>query len=571
MSAMATNRHDERLLVVVCVLVSLSLCVLCVLVGNATPAAAAGSSVARWSIQESPNSADSFNNVNDISCVGPSFCVAVGQVAADEESSPLIELWNGSAWSIVPSPDVPGQSPDYLSGVSCTTTTFCMAVGGGEGASFAESWNGVTWATVPSPAGGLALSSVSCVDGSFCMAVGTSPSPVFGSLAEEWDGAAWALAPTPSSPAGDEVSLTAVSCFSTTICESVGSVYVPEAVGSETRGLAESWNGQAWSFAPILSPSDSTYLYGLSCPRPTWCLAVGFSARTTLSELWNGTGWSVVPSANTGSGEQDNLLAVSCTGTTFCDAVGYVALPSEGLNTTLSESWDGSSWSVVPTPNPILSGFSILEGVSCPASQLCSAGGRWYGVSPSNPNQVITPTETLTETIAGQTLGDSVVGLATDAPTQGYQMVAGDGGLDAFGAPYLGALGGLPLNQPIVGMADTPDGKGYWLVAADGGIFSFGDATFFGSTGALHLNQPIVGMADTPDGGGYWLVAADGGVFSFGDATFFGSTGALHLNRPIVGMADTPDGKGYRLVAADGGIFDFGDAAFEGSAAAPTT
>ena len=44
------------------------------------------------------------------------------------------------------------------------------------------------------------------------------------------------------------------------------------------------------------------------------------------------------------------------------------------------------------------------------------------------------------------------------------------------------------LNAPIVGMAPTANGKGYWLVADDGGIFSF-NAPFFGSLGALPLNS----------------------------------------------------------------------------------
>ncbi|MDP9404536.1 MAG: hypothetical protein M3P85_14730, partial [Actinomycetota bacterium] len=78
-------------------------------------------------------------------------------------------------------------------------------------------------------------------------------------------------------------------------------------------------------------------------------------------------------------------------------------------------------------------------------------------------------------------------------------------------------------------------GSGYWLVASDGGIFAF-DAPFSGSTGAIRLNQPIVGMAADPDGSGYWLVASDGGIFAF-NVPFFGSTGAIKLNQPIVGMA----------------------------------
>ena len=166
-------------------------------------------------------------------------------------------------------------------------------------------------------------------------------------------------------------------------------------------------------------------------------------------------------------------------------------------------------------------------------------------------------------------LNQPIVATAGTPSGQGYWLVASDGGIFAFGdAAFYGSTGAVKLNRPIVGMAPTPSGQGYWLVASDGGIFAFGDAAFYGSTGAVRLNQPIVGMAATPSGKGYWLVASDGGIFSFGDAAFHGSTGAVKLNRPIVGMAPTPSGQGYWLVASDGGMFSFGDAAFFGSTGA---
>ncbi len=165
------------------------------------------------------------------------------------------------------------------------------------------------------------------------------------------------------------------------------------------------------------------------------------------------------------------------------------------------------------------------------------------------------------------TLDRPVVGAASAPDGGGYWLVASDGGVFAYGdAGFLGSEGGRHLNQPVVGMAAAPDGGGYWLVASDGGVFTFGDAGFFGSTGSMHLNRPVVGMAAAPDGGGYWLVASDGGVFTFGDAGFFGSTGSMHLNRPVVGMAAAPDGGGYWLVASDGGVFSFGTAGFSGAA-----
>jgi hypothetical protein len=158
----------------------------------------------------------------------------------------------------------------------------------------------------------------------------------------------------------------------------------------------------------------------------------------------------------------------------------------------------------------------------------------------------------------GHPLNRPMVDVAVTPSGRGYWTVASDGGIFCFGdAPFLGSMGGTVLDRPMVGMAPTPSGRGYWTVASDGGIFSFGDAPFLGSTGGQRLNEPVVGMAATPSGLGYWLVAADGGIFCFGDAPFLGSTGGIHLNQPVVGMAATPDGDGYWLVAADGGIFTF--------------
>ncbi len=176
------------------------------------------------------------------------------------------------------------------------------------------------------------------------------------------------------------------------------------------------------------------------------------------------------------------------------------------------------------------------------------------------------PTGAVARAASGEPVSSHlVVAMATDPMTGGYWVVASDGGVFSFDAPFYGSAGALALARPVTGAAAAPDGGGYWLVASDGGVFSYGDARFFGSMGGQHLNQPIVGMAATPDGGGYWLVASDGGIFAFGDAAFHGSTGSMHLNRPVVGMTATPDGRGYWLVASDGGIFAFGDAAFHGS------
>jgi hypothetical protein len=58
----------------------------------------------------------------------------------------------------------------------------------------------------------------------------------------------------------------------------------------------------------------------------------------------------------------------------------------------------------------------------------------------------------------------------------GYYLAASDGGVFAFGVPFLGGMVGHPLNAPIVGMAPTVVAgkvKGYTLMSADGGCFDF--------------------------------------------------------------------------------------------------
>ena len=155
--------------------------------------------------------------------------------------------------------------------------------------------------------------------------------------------------------------------------------------------------------------------------------------------------------------------------------------------------------------------------------------------------------------MTGTPLNRPIVGMTADPATGGYWLVASDGGVFSFNAPFRGSTGNIRLNKAIVGMGATPDGAGYWLVAADGGVFSF-NAPFHGGTGLMKLNKPIVGMAVDRSSGGYWLVASDGGVFNF-HAPFDGATGAMKLNQPIVGIDAVSNGSGYRLVAADGGVF----------------
>jgi len=606
---------------------------------GATPVGAATNPT--WSIVPSPNPSGSpSNDLNGVSCTGPAACTAVGEYSDGTAVHTLVESWNGSTWSIVPSPN-PSGSPfpfSQLNAVSCTGPTACTAVGdsydGTAAQTLVEFRNGSTWSIVPSPnpSGSLSndLNGVSCTGPTACTAVGQShDGTAVQTLVESWNGSTWTIVPSPNPSSGSlSNDLNGVSCTGPPACTAVGDSYD----GTAGQTLVESWNGSTWSIVPSPNElSDFNRLNAVSCTGPASCTAVGDAGSTstsggplftgTLVESWNGTTWSIVPSPDPSPGSpfpESSLHGVSCTGPAACTAVGDGPRASGG-SLTLVESWNGSTWSIVPSPNPSGSSSNVLNGVSCTGPSACTAVGEF---SDGTTNQTLvesvvasgyrevasdggifsfnapfygsTGSHALNEPVVGMatdpatggywlvasdggifsfdapfhgsagslTLNEPVVGMATDPATGGYWLVASDGGIFSFNAPFHGSMGGKSLNKPIVGMASTPDGGGYWLVASDGGIFSF-DAPFHGSTGSLTLNEPVVGMATDPATGGYWLVASDGGIFSF-NAPFHGSTGNLALNKPVVGMASTRDGGGYWLVASDGGIFSF-DAPFYGS------
>jgi hypothetical protein len=518
-----------------------------------------------WSIDPSGNPAPGTSEeLNGTSCTSGSFCVAVGYNYTGSTDHTLVEQWNGVTWSVVTSPNVSATMDDYLYGVSCAAASFCVAVGynytGSTDHTLVEQWNGVAWSIVPSPngpAGYSYLENVSCTSLSFCVAVGNQYNGSFDqTLIEQWNGTTWSVVTSPDTSATLENDLYSVSCVSPQSCTAVGDVYLASDI---EQTLIEQWNGTMWSIvsSPNTSASMSNFLEGVSCTSALFCVAVGADGQPgntpadsnsyrTLVEQWNGSSWSMVASPNTADGFGNLLYGVSCVGPTSCVAVGSPFTDAlANTYVTLALSWDGTSWVLQSTPNPVVtSNHAYFEAVSCVAGQTCMAVGGYE----NNASDY-------------QTLIESA-----SIPRPGYRFVASDGGVFSYGgASFNGSAGSLTLNKPVVGMAATPDGGGYWLVASDGGIFSYGDAYFYGSTGSLTLNKPIVGMASTPNGGGYWLVASDGGIFAFGDASFFGSTGSLTLNKPIVGMAATPDGQGYWLVASDGGVFSYGDATFHGS------
>ena len=182
-----------------------------------------------------------------------------------------------------------------------------------------------------------------------------------GSIIEHWDGTQWSIVPGPR-PAGNESGLHGVTAIS------ASDIW---AVGYNANTITEHWNGNGWKLFPSPNPQNAftSDLLSVASDATNDVWAAGYFANAneneysnTLIEHWDGTQWSVVPSPNVGS-IYNVLRSVAAVSPTDVWAVGSTFYPDGPVNTSapLVEHWDGTQWSVVSSPNP---GFAYLNGVT---------------------------------------------------------------------------------------------------------------------------------------------------------------------------------------------------------------
>lgn len=220
---------------------------------------------------------------------------------------------------------------------------------------------------------------------SSCTSATSSQSPPSGT-------GTWSVAgsPTPGVPSD----LRSIVCESATSCLAVGA-------GVRTEGLpqvlVEAWDGTAWSVRPSAAAAGGpdSWLNGVSCASPTSCVAVGAYSPTgdgdnpedhTLIETLTGSTWNVVPSPNPGTGDQTGLQAVTCTSAAWCVAVGSYSPISDPYNPpseTLVETWNGDAWTVVPSPGPAAGSQGVLKSVACTSPSSCVAVGSYAAPGPT--------------------------------------------------------------------------------------------------------------------------------------------------------------------------------------------
>jgi len=274
-----------------------------------------------------------WNEITQIACTSPTFCMAVGNGYGNgTNQKPLSEEWNGSTWSVVPTPGETGSMNASLQGVSCVGSTFCVAVGYSTGNvptgpynPLVELWNGTTWTLSAGPPvqnnENLSLSSVSCPLSTFCVAVsGYEPTGPYNHLITTWNGATWSTAPDPSN--GSLVPLD-VSCSAPSSCVVVAS-------NGFNSSYVETYNGSTWALFYVTPPlGQLIFLTRVSC-SDDGCSAAGSGATLDLmtggpvageqnSAVVEGSGrnWSNVTTPDIGG-----LDYLSCASNNWCMAAG---------------------------------------------------------------------------------------------------------------------------------------------------------------------------------------------------------------------------------------------------------
>ena len=386
-----------------------------------------------WAIQTTPNPDSTSTSVlAAVSCPSTTACLAVGyNMPPTNPFSPgysaFAEFWDGTTWKIVP-PVQPSGTVSELSAVSCTSATDCMAVGDYKNSSgtmlpLAEQWIGASWIVrggpPAAPAGSTSteLTGVSCPSIHACMAVGDWRNGTTNSvqdLAEIWYDARspmfpprWTIEPTQGT--FSEVNYHAERGVMLTDNHRVHSGRLPGC-----RQLRVALLLYSQQLLHLVRALERRQLVGRASRLPQQQLQQSLRGvmqlpdrvhrrrhlnRQQRHELPLSRGlerhdldpqFPKFPVSAAGTA----LGGVSCTSATVCTAVGW-AFPPYGnkpyQTVALAESWDGTSWTLGSPLNPLSATQTALLAVSCPATAVCTAVGRWGSWTPANNNPQMFP------------------------------------------------------------------------------------------------------------------------------------------------------------------------------------
>jgi hypothetical protein len=350
--------------------------------------AAAPAAAAPWALVPSPNSPGS-NELLGAAGSDTSHVWAVGRVVTGTSPSAwrsLVLRWSGTAWSSAEHQHFEGNH--LLQGVDAPSANLAWAVGNrwlssGGVATVIERWNGSSWSVVPSPnpnpSGLNQLVAVKAVpstpDQAWAVGSYSNPGSSFGDLTLVFRhrNGRWRTVPSPNVTSDNH--LEAVDATGPNDAWAVGWGSTSP-FGGTALAIVLRWNGTRWSTVSIPEPSP-VMLFGVRAVAPNDVWAVGHTYLggphwIPLILHWDGVTWSraTIPAFPSG-GQLRDVISFSATNV---DAVGFAG--EGGFAETLVLHWNGTSWTRQPTPSPA-TGPKLYGATAVGPSTVWAVGYRY--------------------------------------------------------------------------------------------------------------------------------------------------------------------------------------------------
>ncbi len=383
---------------------SIGLCLIACSLGGVAEAASFSSGA--WKVVSSPNPPGD-DSLFAVTAISSNDVWAVGSAGQDGPTPmTLTEHFNGTQWSVIPSPD-PGPGSNKLYGVAAVSTSDVWAVGYSYNSpvqTLILHYDGTQWSVIPSLSPGSLnnqLLGVAALSADDAWAVGYAASnTTTQALIEHFDGSSWKVIPSPTLNSSF-YKLSAVTAVSPTNVVAVGNFTNQQ---GNPQALIERWNGSKWKIVSGPNPGSSSILSGVTAVSASNIWAVGDFVpqqgnAATLIEHFDGSTWQVVSSPNRLALNYNGLVSVSALSATNVWAVGQSGISngdaphgnfskSQAFPRTLIEHFDGIRWRIVTSPD--LGTSDTLTGVSgVPGTSQAWTVGSYYNSIP--------PVQTLTE------------------------------------------------------------------------------------------------------------------------------------------------------------------------------
>ena len=352
-------------------------------VAATAPAGAVGTPGTWTTISSVPNGGPSLYAIDAISA---NDVWAVGQ---GSDYLTHAQHWDGTTWTKTPTPSVAGAFLSALRGVAAVSSNDVWAVGDNSGGTpLIVHWNGASWATSPLPplTGYSALNGVSVVSANDVWAVGSTTSTR--TLVLRWNGSTWNVVPSPN-PSTTKLPYNFLYGVHVTAANDVWAVGTYSRKGKSPQTLTLRWNGTSWRHVatPALTGPSGLDVYsrflGVTATSASDAWAVGTVGNQPLAMHFNGSAWSVVPTPNAPY-EQGFLYDVDAVAANDVWAVGVSQRvfafiePQTTYSASLIEHFDGTAWSIVPSPNPVVNATDVRSVSALSSTSVWASGALGF-------------------------------------------------------------------------------------------------------------------------------------------------------------------------------------------------